>query len=223
MILAPSASNTVSKDRVNLASRSRIRNRGAMPSPTSSPLRLRACCVTQVLRHAGEVHPPGLEFDEEQRVEGPQEDGLYPDEVAGQDAGCLGAKELSPRRPSSGPRLTSTLSEASLYRPLQGPPYGPSRPLRQLSRGATGFSNMVGRGALRLGVHPETSPAWRCGGGCPTAFTRRLSWPAHRSRGVADRRLDRTGPALVCSGWRVAVSSVDHGRNSKCHACNAAV
>src|SRR3990170_6021683 len=115
MILAPSAWNTVSKDRVNLASRSRIRNRGAMPSPTSLLLTFRACCVTQApsgfFVTPARCTPPGLEFDEGQYVEGLQEDCLHREEVAGQGAGCLGAKELFPRRPSSGCRADARSSE----------------------------------------------------------------------------------------------------------------
>ena len=75
--LIPSERKTSSRSRVNLLSRSRIRNRGSTPSSASCISRLRACWVTQrpvrVRRDPRQMDAPGRELDEEQDIEPLQE------------------------------------------------------------------------------------------------------------------------------------------------------
>jgi hypothetical protein len=66
------------------------------------PGRLGRPVAGRVLGHAGEVHPAGVDFDEEQHVVATQRDGVDGEEVTREDPGCLGAQELCPglRRPA---------------------------------------------------------------------------------------------------------------------------
>src|SRR6266536_2802283 len=108
MIRTPSAAKTSSKARVNLASRSRRRNRGTMaPSRDSISIeRSRARWMTQA-PFGWSVTPATrtcrvCSSMKNKTVEGLEADGLHGEEVGGDDAGGLRSKERSPgdRRPS---------------------------------------------------------------------------------------------------------------------------
>src|SRR5215211_6443488 len=94
----PSLRNTSSKEAVNLVSRSWIRKRIRSKRPVK--LRLRACWTTQApdgfVVQPAKVDAPAFEFDEEEHVEAAQGDCLDGEEVAGEHAGGLPAKERRP-------------------------------------------------------------------------------------------------------------------------------
>ena len=80
------------KARENFASRSCSTKRTCRPCSPSTSSRLRACWVTQAVRvggHAGQMHPAGVQFDEEQHVQPPQPHRVDGEEVAGNDPGGL--------------------------------------------------------------------------------------------------------------------------------------
>src|SRR5207244_2100116 len=99
-IRIPPLRKTSSKGPLYLLSRSRIRKRTSWS--TNSRPRLRACCVTQApvgfVVQPGEPDAPAAVGDEEQRVVAAQEYTLDREEVAGDDACCLGVQELAPAR-----------------------------------------------------------------------------------------------------------------------------
>ena len=96
----PSERNTSSKLRQNFASRSRSRK----PYPPALvpqhqqqvPGLLGDPAAVGVGGHAGQVDPPGVQFDEEQHVQPPQPHRLDGEEVAGDDPGGLLAQERPP-------------------------------------------------------------------------------------------------------------------------------
>jgi hypothetical protein len=47
---------------------------------------------------AQDMHAPGLDLHHEQDVQPPEEHGVYMQEIARQDPGCLGGEELPPGR-----------------------------------------------------------------------------------------------------------------------------
>ena len=98
--LAPSERKTSSKAGELCVA---VAEQEAHPRACSSRLisRLRACCVTQApsgCGHAGEVDLAGVQLDEEQYVEPPQQDGVDGEEVAGEHPRGLPAEELPPGR-----------------------------------------------------------------------------------------------------------------------------
>ncbi len=72
MTLAPSASNTASKEAVNFVSPSRIKKHRSDTELAEVggdvPPLLRHPGAVRVLRRSGHVHPPGSQFEEEQHV-----------------------------------------------------------------------------------------------------------------------------------------------------------
>src|SRR6266487_1830604 len=100
--LIPSERKTSSKSRVNLLSRSPIRNRGSTPSSASCISRFCALLghppAVRVRRDPGEMHATGRELDDEQHVEALQEQRVDGEEVALEDARRLLAQELCPAR-----------------------------------------------------------------------------------------------------------------------------
>src|SRR4051812_14771621 len=104
MILMSMAVQTASKAAVNVASRSRMRNRMRCPASSRSMSRLRACWVSQApVGWAGDsedVHPAGGVLDDEERVEPVQGDRVEVEQVAGQDRICLRPQKLAPRGPA---------------------------------------------------------------------------------------------------------------------------
>ncbi len=105
MIRIPSEAKISSKPTVNLASRSRIRNltgrarwgqlKGQVPGLLDHP------GSRWMGSDPGHIHLPGVQLDEEQDVQPPQEHGIHSEEVAGQHRRGLGFEELTPRRPVS--------------------------------------------------------------------------------------------------------------------------
>jgi hypothetical protein len=99
------AVKTVSNIAVNLASRSRMRNRKRRPASSRSMSRLRACWVSQapvgVGGDAKDVHAAGGVLDDEEDVEPVQGDGVEMKQVAGQDGPCLHPEKLRPGRSGS--------------------------------------------------------------------------------------------------------------------------
>ena len=55
-------------------------------------------CSRWVSRDSGHVHLPGVQLDEEQDVEPPEQHGVHGEEVASQHCRGLGSQELTPRR-----------------------------------------------------------------------------------------------------------------------------
>ena len=99
------ALNTASKAAVNLASRSRIKNRNWAAYWPRSMSRLRACWVTQapggMSGDAGDVHAAAAVLDHNENVEAAQEDRVDVGEVDGEDRVGLRGEELAPGRPGS--------------------------------------------------------------------------------------------------------------------------
>ena len=101
MMLMSMAAKTASNAAVNLASRSRMRNR--KPRPASSIHEQVARLLGQpragrVGGDAEQVYPAGGVLDDEERVEPVQRDGVEVKQVAGQDGVRLRAQELAPGR-----------------------------------------------------------------------------------------------------------------------------
>src|ERR1035437_2884650 len=100
MTRIPSARSSVSNDRLNLVSRSRMRNRMAGEWPSRSITRFRACSGdpgrVRVRRYGTQVDPPAPELDEHEDVERPEPGGLHGEEVAGDDPLRLSPQELGP-------------------------------------------------------------------------------------------------------------------------------
>jgi hypothetical protein len=95
------AVNTASNAAVNLASRSRMRNRNRLAVSSRSMARLRACWVSQA-PVGWAVTPrtwtrPGGVLDDEERVQPVQGDGVEVEQVAGEDGVRLGPQQLGPR------------------------------------------------------------------------------------------------------------------------------
>jgi hypothetical protein len=124
-ISAPSAQNTSSKLRANLASRSQHK---------AQPLSLFAEHLQQVAGllgdpqtvgvggHPGQVDPSGVQLDEEQHVQPLQPHGVDSEEVAGEDPGGLLAQERLPGRrgPARG-RVQSMTAEGAADRGCRDP------------------------------------------------------------------------------------------------------
>jgi hypothetical protein len=94
LVAVKTASNVV----VNLASRSRIRNRKFLPASSRSRVRLRARGQPDAGRVRGDAVDADLAggvFDDEERVEPGQGDGVDVEHVAGEDGVGLGAEELA--------------------------------------------------------------------------------------------------------------------------------
>ena len=73
---------------------------------------------------AGEVDAAGVELDEEQHVEPPQQDGVDGEEVTGEDPGCLGAQEVvqvSAVRPGDGSRPSVLRIDQTVDAPIVMP------------------------------------------------------------------------------------------------------
>ena len=106
MIRMPSLAKTASKSRVNLLSRSRIRNRNEPGCSWSVQVNWRACWLTPgagwVGGAAGEVNPAATELDEEEHVQPLQRYRLDGEEVDREHASRLRAEKRSPGE--SGPR-----------------------------------------------------------------------------------------------------------------------
>jgi hypothetical protein len=106
MTWVPSEANTSSKARVNLPSRSRMRNRDPVAPPR--PLHREFPCPLdhprpiRVARDTGKTNPPRPKFDAEQDGQRRMAHGLNGEEVGGHDRRDLRSKERSPgdRRPS---------------------------------------------------------------------------------------------------------------------------
>ena len=89
MVLPSMAVKTASNIALNLASRSRIKNRKRRPASSRSMPRLRASWVSQapggVRSDAADVYAAGGVLDDEEDVEPAQGDGVEVEQVAGQD------------------------------------------------------------------------------------------------------------------------------------------
>ncbi len=96
MISMPSLWKTSSKARLNLLSRSRIRNRIGCRRSGSDQASCRACWVVQRPSGfggaAGEVHAPAAELDEEEHIEAAEPERLDGEEVAGDHRGGVGTQ-----------------------------------------------------------------------------------------------------------------------------------
>ena len=101
MILTSMAVKTASKAAVNLASRSRMRNRkraaGVVEVHEQVAGLLGEPGAGGVGGDAEDVHAAGGVLDDEERVEPVQGDGVEVEQVAGQDGVRLGVQELAPR------------------------------------------------------------------------------------------------------------------------------
>jgi hypothetical protein len=95
-IRTPSLARTSSNTAVNFASRSRMRNRNEPIRSARSMSRLRACWAVQILGHSEDMHRPGHYLQDEQHVQASQEDRVHGEEVARQQALCLGLQESPP-------------------------------------------------------------------------------------------------------------------------------
>jgi hypothetical protein len=106
MTLIPSERKISSKPAVNLLSRSRISNPGAV----------------RVSGHAGQMHATMLEFDEEEHVQASQPERLDREEVTLKDPGRLLAQELPPAH-ARGSRcgLDGARAEAGAVGPARRP------------------------------------------------------------------------------------------------------
>jgi hypothetical protein len=100
MISTPSLRKTSSKARLNLLSRSWIRNRAGVARSESDQANWRACWVVQrpsgVRGAACEVHAPAAEFEEEEHVEASEPERLDGEEVAGDNRTGVGTQEVAP-------------------------------------------------------------------------------------------------------------------------------
>jgi len=111
MISTPSPRKTVSKSRVNLLSRSRIRKRTGVARSHKIQTSWRACWLTQAPSGFG-VHParwdtPAAKLDEKEHIQAPQGNRLDGEEVDGEHALRLCAQNScheSPTRSPVGPR-----------------------------------------------------------------------------------------------------------------------
>src|SRR5215213_5048818 len=105
MIRASMAVKTASNAAVNLASRSRMRNRKRRPASSRSMARLRACWVSQApvgwAVTPRMCTPPGGVLDDEERVQTAQGEGVEVEQVACEDRVRLGPQELRPGRSGS--------------------------------------------------------------------------------------------------------------------------
>src|SRR5215210_8074127 len=100
MISMRSLLKSSSKARLNLLSRSWIRNRIGVWRSGSDQASWRACwgCpqVVRVRAAARQVHPPRAELDEEEHIQASEPERLDGEEVARHDRRGVGAKELVP-------------------------------------------------------------------------------------------------------------------------------
>jgi hypothetical protein len=100
-ILMPSAVNTASNELVNWPARSLIRNftEAARWPQVHQEIAgyLRGPCAVGVRGDAGGVGTAGAVLEDDQRVDGPEQHGVYVDEIGGDDATGLGGQELLPR------------------------------------------------------------------------------------------------------------------------------
>jgi hypothetical protein len=100
MISMRSLLNTSSKVRLNLLSRSWIRNRIGVGRSGSDQASWRACWVVQrpsgFALHPARCTPPRLEFDEEEHIQAPEPERLDGEEVARDDRRGIGTEELAP-------------------------------------------------------------------------------------------------------------------------------
>lgn len=91
---------TSSKTRVNLASRSRTRNRNSPARSPRSSNRFRACwadpCTARVGGHAQDVDEPAPDLDHEEDVQAAQQRGIDREEITCQRAGRVSADEVAP-------------------------------------------------------------------------------------------------------------------------------
>jgi hypothetical protein len=112
MIATPSLRKTLSKSRVNLLSRSRMRKRTGVVLSAKSQVSWRACWVTQApsgLRvQPTQVDAPTAKLDEEERVQPLQADRFNGQEVDGKHALCLRAEKLAPRKAAALARWAET-------------------------------------------------------------------------------------------------------------------
>jgi hypothetical protein len=93
------AVKTALKAAVNLASRSRMRNRNRCPASSRSMLRLRQLRQPRARWVRGDpedVDPAPRVLDDEERVEPVQGDGVEVEQVAGENPVGLGSEELGP-------------------------------------------------------------------------------------------------------------------------------
>ena len=93
MTWAPTARQRSSKTRVNLLSRSRIRNRMVVVSPSRVAREVAGLlgdpCAGGVGGDTREVDSSGVQPHEEQHLQPLPEHGVHGEQVARQDAGCL--------------------------------------------------------------------------------------------------------------------------------------
>ena len=131
----------MSKSRVNLLSRSRIRKRTGVRRSAKTQASWRACWVTQAplgSSATSEMHAAAAELDKEEHVEPLQRNGLDREEVDREHAVRLRVQELTPERPTrslAGPRPVflrssrTVVAETAMPSPRSSPTmrWGPQR------------------------------------------------------------------------------------------------